>query len=328
MNAAHGPKVSVIIPVYSVEEYIGQCARSLFSQTWEECEFIFVDDGSPDNSVSVLEEILFEEFPQLQSRVKILHEANSGLPRARMTGLAAATGDYIIHVDSDDWVEPDYVRLLVEKAVKEDADVVYCDFFKEYTRTNKVCCEGDLVSETGPVAAKGMHNNVIRGYMWNKLERRSLYDLSSMFVPVHGFHEDLVFQTQTLCNARKVVHLNEPLYHYRRRRKGALTSSSLIPTRRQSSENMLCLYDALPKDGVAIAACGIDILLRGGWYSACILNFKLLRAHPEAVEALLDADYVYNCRVPVSKQRFTKFICRLVCLTENKRMDSRKSYLL
>lgn len=328
MNAAQDPKVSVIVPVYSVEEYIGQCVRSLFSQTWEECEFIFVDDGSPDGSVSMLERILAEEFPHLQSRVKILHEPNSGLPRARMTGLAAATGDYIIHVDSDDWVEPDYVRHLVEKALKEDADVVYCDFFKEYPNKNKVCPEGDLTSESGPVAVKGMHNNIIRGYMWNKLEKRSLYDLPSMFVPVHGFHEDLVFQTQTLCNARKVVHLKEPLYHYRRRRKGALTASSLISTRKQSSENMLLLYDALPKDGVCVRACGIDILLRGGWYSACILNFKLLRAHPKAVDALLAADNVYNCRVPLSKQRFTKFICLLIRLMDKRLPDSRKSYLL
>lgn len=319
MTASQDPKVSVVVPVYAVEAYIGQCVRSLFSQTWDNCEFIFVDDGSPDNSIPILESVLTTEFPQLQSRVKIIHEPNSGLPRARMAGLAEAEGDYIIHVDSDDWVEPDYVRNLVEKALDEDADVVYCDFYKEYSgKKPKVYAEGDFEPATGPVAVKSMHNSIIRGYMWNKLERRSLYDLPSMFVPVHGYHEDLVFQTQTLSKAQKVVHLKEPLYHYRRRRRGALTSNSVVKTRKESAENMLKLYDALPKDSIPVRACGEDILLRGGWYGACILNFKLLRAHPEAVEKLLEMDYIRGCRVPVSKQRFTKFICRLVRRADKK----------
>lgn len=313
MAAGNKSKVSVIVPVYAVETYVGRCVRSLFSQTWEDCEFIFVDDGSPDGSISILEGILSGEFPHLRSRVKLVREPNSGLPCARMAGLAEAEGDFIIHVDSDDWVEPDYIRKLVEMAVEEDADAVYCDFIKEYSgKKPKMYREGDFSPATGPVAVKCMHNSIIRGYMWNKLEKRSLYDLPSMFVPVHGYHEDLVFQTQTLCKAKKVVHLKEALYHYRRHRRGALTSSSLIKTRKQSSENMLKLYDALPKDSVAFKACGDDILLRGGWYCACIFNFKLLRAHPDAVKRLLEMDYVRSCRVPVAKQIYTKFICRLI----------------
>lgn len=308
------PKVSVIVPVYAVERYIGKCAVSLFSQTWEDCEFIFVDDGSPDRSVRTVESILDGSFPHLRPRVKILHESNSGLPCARMTGLAAATGDFIIHVDSDDWVEPDYIRRLVETALSEDADVVYCDYYKEYPGRSKPASEGDFSPSTGPVAAKCMHNSIIRAYMWNKLVRRGLYDLQTMVVPVHGYHEDIVFQTQILFGAGKVVHLKEALYHYRRRRRGALTACSLVSTRRQSAENMLMLYDALPKTTGPVTACGEDIIMRGGWYCACILNLRLLRAHPDAVRALLEMDYVRGCRVPVWKQRFTKLVCRIVRL--------------
>jgi len=312
---SENPKVSVIIPVYAVQEYVGKCALSLFSQTWDNCEFIFVDDGSPDRSIDIIEKILESDFPQMRPRVKVLHEPNSGLPRARMTGLSAATGDYIIHVDSDDWVEPDYIGHLVRKALEDDADVVYCDYYKEYRgKSPKATREGDFFPATGLVAVKCMHNSIIKGYMWNKLIRSSLYDLPSMIVPKWGYHEDLVFQTQVLYKARKVVHLHEALYHYRRRRRGALTASSLVQTRRQSSENMFLLYDALPKDAEPLKACGEDILMRGGWYCACILNLKLLRAHPAAVKALLDMDYVHGCRVPVAKQRFTKFICRLLRL--------------
>ena len=314
------PKVSVIIPVYAVEEYVGQCAVSLFSQSWDNCEFIFVDDGTPDRSVSVIEKILDGSFPHLRPRVQILNEPNSGLPRARMTGLSAATGDFIIHVDSDDWVEPDYVSHLIGKALEEDADVVYCDFYKEYSKkAPEYYAEGEVSPPTGPVAAKCMHNSVIRAYMWNKLVRRSLYDLEGMVVPKWGYHEDIVFQTQILFGARKVVHLHEALYHYRRKRKGALTSCSIVKTRRQSAENMFLLYDALPKDKGPVTCCGEDILMRGGWYSAIILDFKLLRSHPDAMTALLDMDYVRGCRVPVGKQRFTKLICRLIRLENHQK---------
>lgn len=309
------PKVSVIVPVYAVEEYVGQCAASLFSQTWDNCEFIFVDDGTPDRSIPVIEQVLDDSFPHLRSRVHILHEPNSGLPVARMTGLAAATGEYIIHVDSDDWVEPDYISHLVRRAMDEDADVVYCDFYKEYLRKEHgYYAEGDFSPSTGPVAVKCMHNSVIRAYMWNKLVHRSLYDLQNMVIPKWSFHEDIVFQTQILFGARKVVHLHEALYHYRRRRKGALTSCSIVKTHRQSSENMFLLYDALPKDSGPITCCGEDILMRGGWYGAVTFDFKLLRSHPDAVRALLEMDYVRGCRVPVGKQRFTKSILRLLRL--------------
>ena len=312
---AESPKVSVIVPVYAVQEYVGKCAVSLFSQTWDNCEFIFVDDGTPDRSVDIIEKILDSDFPAVKPRVRILHEPNSGLPHARMTGLAAATGDFVIHVDSDDWVEPGYIEHLVRKAIEEDADAVYCDFYKEYPRKKpKLCAEGDFSPATGPMAVKSMHNSIIRGYMWNKLIRLSFYDLGSMYVPKWGYHEDLVFQTQVLYKARKVVHLREALYHYRRRRRGALTTTSIVRTRKQSSENMFLLYDALPKDSEPVRACGEDILLRGGWYSACILNFRLLRAHPDAVRAILDMDYVHGCRVPVWKQHYTKFIWRLLRL--------------
>ena len=312
------PKVSIIVPVYEVEEYVGQCAASLFSQTWDNCEFIFVDDGTPDRSVSVIEKVLDQDFPHLRPCVKIIHEPNSGVNRARMTGLAAATGDFIIQVDSDDWAEPDYIDHLVRKVMEEDADVVYCDFYKEYKKRHKLYVEGDFSPSTGPVAAKSMHNSIIRAYMWNKLVRSSLYDLPNMVVPKWGYHEDIVLQTQILYGARKVYHLREALYHYRRHRRGALTSGSIARTHTQSAENMFLLYDALPKDKGPLTACGEDILLRGGWYSACLLNFKLLRAHPEAVKALLDMDYVHGCRVPVCKQRYTKFICRILRLTDPK----------
>ena len=91
-----------------------------------------------------------------------------------------------------------------------------------------------------------------------------------------------------------------------------MTAKSLVPSHRQSAENMLMLYDALPKQGNPIDACGIDFLMRGGWYCASTLDFKLLRSHPEAVRVLSEMKFIRGCRVPIGKQRYTRFICRLL----------------
>lgn len=308
------PTVSVIVPVFKVEAFIRQCATSLFSQSWKAIQFVFVDDGSPDRSIEILLDTL-NEFPERKRSTLLLRQENKGLPAARMAGLAKAEGDYIIHVDSDDWVEPDYISSLVGKALEDDADVVYCDYYKEYDgKPARIDCEKDFSPSDGKVAVKAMHNSIIRAYMWNKLIKRDLYNLENMFVPVYGYHEDIVFQTQILYNAKKCSHIHRPLYHYRRRRVGALTRTSLVRTRKQSSANMLELYDALPKDRGPVTACGIDILLRGGWYSCIILDFKSLLKHPDAVKVLSKMKYERNNRVPIAKQVYTKLCCKILNL--------------
>ncbi len=308
------PKVSVIVPVYNVEAYIRQCSVSLFTQTWKNLQFIFVDDGSTDRSVGILEYVL-RLYPEMSAQTTIIRQLNRGLPAARMAGLSQASGDYIIHVDSDDWVEPEFVSSLVEKAIENNADVVYCDYYKEYeNKPSKIDREKDFYPDDGTAAIKAMHNSIIRAYMWNKLIKRELYDLENMVVPIYGYHEDIVFQTQILYNAKKCFHLKEPLYHYRRRRKGALTSVSLITSRRQSAANMLHLYDSLPPRSGPKITCGIDILLRGGWYSCITMDFKSLAKHPVAVYVLSKIKYIHNCRVPVWKQRYTKICCIIINL--------------
>ena len=273
-----------------------------------------MDDGSPDKSMDILQEVL-DAYPDVKGKSLIVRQKNAGLPQARMAGLRVATGDFIIHVDSDDWVEPDYVSQLVGKAVGEDADLVYCDFFKEYDgKPSKVDTERDFSPSDGPGAVKAVNNGVIRAYMWNKLVRRDLYDLDNMIVPIRGYHEDIVFQTQIMYPAAKCVHLRKPLYHYRRRRSGSLTRASLINSRHYSAENMLHLYENLPKDRGPVTACGIYILLRAGWYCCVTLWFKKLAAHPDVVDILADMDYVHGCRVPIAKQVYTKFCCKLIRL--------------
>lgn len=122
-------KVSVIIPIYKVEKFIGRCVRSLMEQTFCDVEYIFVNDATPDSSMEVLASVM-TCYPDKKDCIKILnHEENKGLPAARNTGLAVAVGNYIFHCDSDDFVEADMLEELYVRAQKIDADIVWCDWF-------------------------------------------------------------------------------------------------------------------------------------------------------------------------------------------------------
>lgn len=122
------PKVSIIIPVYGVEKYIERCARSLFEQTLDDIEYLFIDDCTPDKSVEILKRVL-EEYPHRKSQV-VIHrmEQNSGQAKVREWGMRNARGEYVIHCDSDDWLDVHMYEEMYNKAIEEDADVVVCDY--------------------------------------------------------------------------------------------------------------------------------------------------------------------------------------------------------
>ncbi len=121
--------VSILVPVYGVEKYMERCARSLFEQTYENLEYIFVDDCSPDNSIAILKRVM-EDYPERKAQVRIIrHERNRGLAAARNTALDAASGPFLTHVDSDDYLDRDAVRLLVEKQVETGADIVSGNYY-------------------------------------------------------------------------------------------------------------------------------------------------------------------------------------------------------
>ncbi len=208
-------KISVIVPVYGVSAYIGKFVKSLFSQTMTDgVEFIFVDDATPDISIEIVEKEL-KCYPQLQKQVKIVrHKENHGLPAARNTGLVIAGGEYVIHFDSDDYLEPTILENLYFKAKQENLDIVYCDWNLvrggsclriEEPSYNNICTalKGMLI---GP-----MHYNV-----WNKLIRRSLFanhNINIVFPEGYSMGEDMTVIMVTAC-AESIAKVNDALYNY------------------------------------------------------------------------------------------------------------------
>lgn len=120
------PKISVIVPVYKVEPYLAGCVDSLLAQTLQDIEIVLVDDGSPDGCGGIC-----DEYAARDSRIRVIHQGNQGLPGARNSGLRAASGDYVGFVDSDDYIDPDMFEKLYEAARENDADFVMCDYIRE-----------------------------------------------------------------------------------------------------------------------------------------------------------------------------------------------------
>ena len=236
-------KVSIIIPIYKVEPYIAACARSVLSQTWPECEFIFVDDGSPDRSTAILKELIDSEFTDLMPRITIIVKpVNEGLPQARLTGLKAATGDYVMHVDSDDWVDVDMAEKLVKEAERTGADVVYHYVAKE-NGEGKVHIAKDKQCKTPLDFAKAIMARRAHGYLVCKFMKRSLYT-PDLFYPTISMHEDIILGIQILSRARKAVLLKEAPYHYRRTVSTSFTRQSRSVRHRASARSFLQLYES------------------------------------------------------------------------------------
>lgn len=205
------PKVSVIIPVYNVEQYIERCARSLFEQTLDDIEYIFVDDKTPDKSMEILHEVL-KEYPNRVNQVKIIEmPVNSKVAAARTAGMKAATGEYMIHCDPDDWVELDMYENMLKKAEEKNADVVLCKalksspnkiqsyYYSDFEGTGKECL-GSLKFEWS-LCTKLVKSKIIKQY--------NIY-------PFEGFNcgEDLNTIIRILYYAHKVTTINIPYYHY------------------------------------------------------------------------------------------------------------------
>lgn len=213
------PYISVIVAVYNVEEYIAQCCHSLFSQTLDNIEFIFIDDGSPDKSMEVMRSVL-KEYPHRASQVKIIeHQTNKGISKTREDGVNASSGEYIIHCDPDDWVEPDMYERLYDKAVSEGADIVLCDFWyhyfndlKPYYGTGK---PEELTSRSLLASTLQSKNPPLIGYLWNKLIKSSLY--SNVKWPNKiSCAEDTIVCAQIMRDTSLVIsHIEAAFYHYR-----------------------------------------------------------------------------------------------------------------
>ncbi len=251
------PAVSVIVLVYKVEEYIERCARSLFGQTLEDIEYVFVDDCTPDASMEILERVL-DGFPQRRSQVKVLHnEVNQGQAYSRRRGVEAASGDYIIHCDSDDWVEPDMYAKLYCKATAEGLDMVMCRMRLVYP--DHVEPSADKFGTDDVLGA--LIRQDILDHLPDKLITRKAYEKGITY-PKCNMSEDSAMLIQLACNCGSFGVVDELLYNYCLRWGSTSYSDNTVDKIEQMRQNYDLAFSCLEARGLA------------GRYRADITNLK------------------------------------------------------
>lgn len=208
------PIVSVIVPIYNVEQYLSQCIVSLMIQTLEDIEIILVDDGATDRSSSIC-----DEYALRDTRIKVIHKENGGLSDARNVGIGVAQGKYIAFLDSDDWVTPNFYEYLYELIERENADIVQCDYIEAYSEDIKINFKEDI-KEVIYTGVEALHLLYSEEYaktvvVWNKLYKKELF--KDIRFPKGKVHEDEFTTYKLLHQATKVVNSNCPMVYYRQR---------------------------------------------------------------------------------------------------------------
>lgn len=216
--------ISVCVPVYGVEKYIEQCARSLFEQTLQDgIEFIFVNDCTKDRSIDILERVL-DEYPQRKDQVKIIHaRKNGGLATTRNIAMSHATGKFIINCDSDDWVEPNMYELLLQEALSTGADIVICGMAEEYAgRSNAVNVQ---LKPNSLEYVKAMLRGEMHSGTCNKLILKELYINHNISYPDGvNMWEDVNVIVPLTYYAKCISVIDKPMYHYRKTNGSSYTS--------------------------------------------------------------------------------------------------------
>lgn len=221
-------EISVIIPVYNIQQHLRECLDSVLGQSYPHLQVICVDDGSTDESPAIL-----AQYAQKDNRVQVIRQQNAGPGAARNTGLEAATGEYVIFLDSDDWFEPDFLEKMVDTAVREGADVAICRAVEFDTNSGReLPSEWMMKKQYLPgklaFAPQEMADHLFQftyGMPWDKFYRRELLTSSGIRYPALKNSEDLAFVYPTLLAAKRIAVVDEVLIHHRINRMASVSNS-------------------------------------------------------------------------------------------------------
>ncbi|MDY3266613.1 MAG: glycosyltransferase family 2 protein [Phocaeicola sp.] len=203
------PLISVIVPVYRAENYISRCIDSLLKQTFHDFEILLIDDGSPDKSGDICDEYAKKDY-----RINVFHKKNGGVSEARQLGIDNAKGEYSIHVDPDDWVEPNMLELLYNEIKKNNADIVISDFFIE-RKDKTIYVSQKIETNSSRDVLIQLLNGTLHGSCCNKLIKHSCYKKYNIIFPLDIIRwEDLYVCCELLYNNIKVTYISKAFYHY------------------------------------------------------------------------------------------------------------------
>lgn len=234
MRYKENPLISIIIPIYNVEEYLRECLNSVVNQTYRNLEIILVDDGSNDNSPSIC-----DEYASIDKRIRVIHQNNRGLVGARKSGIIVATGDIATFVDSDDWIDLYMYEVMVEKMVESEADIVTSGLIREYGRhfisDKEVIKPGvysgdelEKVIKSNLIDEEKFFSSNISIHIYNKLFERELLLKNELLINDDiSVGEDAACVYPCLLDANKIAIIDRCFYHYRLRNNSIMGQTNI-----------------------------------------------------------------------------------------------------
>ena len=268
--------VSVVVPVYNVERYVDKCVDSIVNQTYKNIQIILVDDGSTDSSGTIC-----DAWKDKDPRIEVIHQENGGLAHARNEGMKKIIGDYVLFVDSDDWIDLDMIETLLHGCIENEADIAVCRYrnvYLDHTESNEsgvsFVCDGE----------KALYYHIFemsRPYsfcyaVWNKLYR---YELIKDFrFPKGRQFEDIVFTSQVLYCAKKVYYIDKAKYNYVVEREGSIMNDGF--TARKITDELVQMDERI-----------------------CFFNeMRLEKYSKKAIEILINRIYQYYAQLLFSQK--------------------------
>ena len=228
--------VSILMPIYKVDQYLEKALISIFMQTYKNLDYVFVIDGSPDNSLKVLNNTINKCRIDSDRYTIINHEKNEGIAKSRSDCLAIAKGDYVYFVDSDDWIEKDAVEQMVNKKKKGAIDIVGCDFMKDY-QSGQTTYHREYY---GITCTENLHkciNYDIATVLWKLLIRKQLF--SHFLISPINIGEDYIISIKLFYYANSFVSINKAFYHYVQYNQNRLSYQSL----RSINDHIKCVEE-------------------------------------------------------------------------------------
>jgi len=314
-------KISIIIPIYNLENYISKCLDSIIMQSYKNIEIIIVNDGSTDKSADIC-----EAYAKKDSRIKVIHQANQGPSVARNTGISVANGNYISFIDADDWIEPDMIEVLYENAYKYNSDISVCNI-------NYVTINGDIILSRDGKSPFNIYNFtddnivILEGYekmikyisqnvnlFWNKLYKKHLFD--SVTLPHNNkIHQDVLPTWQLVDKANRMVMSPLCKYNYLSR-EGSLSKVSyfkpnaitLVEAYIERYNDITQKYPEYPKLEKLSRVYIFDSLL---YVVNKAYKDDAINEHIEKLENIIDAVRIYdiyNCGLGRIKEKILKMI--------------------
>ncbi len=301
-------KISIIVPVYNVEQYLKRCIDSILNQTFKNFELILVDDGSPDHCGAIC-----DEYAQSDSRIRVIHKSNSGLSDARNAALKIAKGEFVTFVDSDDLIAPNCLQLLLEAALKNDSDIVISTKFKVFD--NESTCENANIKKSFVVGCQKALEAVFcqntRWEAWGTLYKLCLFENKKF--PKGKLYEDIATIPKIILSSKKVTFIDACVYYYFKR-IGSIMDSSKTIVKMDLLEICIDLLSIMNK----------EILDKQCLYN---INAGILMELCSRVD-LAEKNYILNKQFILQSRKYLRRVCKYVLFSNQYKLKRKTYYLI